>query len=177
MIKRLIPALLCLLAIFLSSCTGGGSTSIPGSGTLRVIINDKIDSQRGIEPAKLEVDHYVISGSSREGAVLGPVSLSSGETTEEFTLESGNWTIEAEAIAIHDGENYNIGGGKKDITITPGSVVPCSIVIAEYSEDGSLLFNLSVTDASITTLNAEIYKRRDSFWILCVCVFTFESKK
>ena len=56
----------------------GGSTSIPGSGTLRVIINDKIDSQRGIEPAKLEVDHYVISGSSREGAVLGPVSLSSG---------------------------------------------------------------------------------------------------
>lgn len=158
MIKRLIPALLCLLAIFLSSCTGGGSTSIPGSGTLRVIINDKIDSQRGIEPAKLEVDHYVISGSSREGAVLGPVSLSSGETTEEFTLESGNWTIEAEAIAIHDGENYSIGGGKKDITITPGSVVPCSIVIAEYSEDGSLLFNLSVTDASITTLNAEIYK-------------------
>lgn len=158
MIKRLIPALLCLLAIFLSSCTGGGSTSIPGSGTLRVIINDKIDSQRGIEPAKLEVDHYVISGSSREGAVLEPVSLSSGETTEEFTLESGNWTIEAEAIAIHDGENYSIGGGKKDITITPGSVVPCSIVIAEYSEDGSLLFNLSVTDASITTLNAEIYK-------------------
>ena len=158
MIKRLIPALLCLLAIFLSSCTGGGSTSIPGNGTLRVIINDKIDSQRGIEPAKLEVDHYVISGSSREGAVLGPVSLSSGETTEEFTLESGNWTIEAEAIAIHDGENYSIGGGKKDITITPGSVVPCSIVIAEYSEDGSLLFNLSVTDASITTLNAEIYK-------------------
>lgn len=158
MIKRLIPALLCLLAIFLSSCTGGGSTSIPGSGTLRVIINDKIDSQRGIEPAKLEVDHYVISGNSREGAVLGPVSLASGETTEEFTLESGNWTIEAEAIAIHDGENYSIGGGKKDITITPGSVAQCSIVIAEYSEDGSLLFNLSVTDASITTLNAEIYK-------------------
>ena len=137
---------------------GGGSTSIPGSGTLRVIINDKIDSQRGIEPAKLEVDHYVISGNSREGAVLGPVSLASGETTEEFTLESGNWTIEAEAIAIHDGENYSIGGGKKDITITPGSVAQCSIVIAEYSEDGSLLFNLSVTDASITTLNAEIYK-------------------
>ena len=163
MIKRLIPALLCLLAIFLSSCTGGGSTSIPGSGTLRVIINDKIDSQRGIEPAKLEVDHYVISGSSREGAVLGPVSLASGETTEEFTLESGNWTIEAEAIAIHDGENYNIGGGKKDITITPGSVAQCSIVIAEYSEDGSLLFNLSVTDASITTLNAEIYKADNTF--------------
>ncbi len=131
---------------------------MPGSGTLRVIINDKIDSQRGIEPAKLEVDHYVISGNSREGAVLGPVSLASGETTEEFTLESGNWTIEAEAIAIHDGENYSIGGGKKDITITPGSVAQCSIVIAEYSEDGSLLFNLSVTDASITTLNAEIYK-------------------
>ena len=141
----------------------GGSTSIPGSGTLRVIINDKIDSQRGIEPAKLEVDHYVISGSSREGAVLGPVSLSSGETTEEFTLESGNWTIEAEAIAIHHGENYSIGGGKKDITITPGSVAQCSIVIAEYSEDGSLLFNLSVTDASITTLNAEIYKADNTF--------------
>ena len=141
----------------------GGSTSIPGSGTLRVIINDKIDSQRGIEPAKLEVDHYVISGSSREGAVLGPVSLSSGETTEEFTLESGNWTIEAEAIAIHHGENYSIGGGKKDITITPGSVAQCSIEIAEYSEDGSLLFNLSVTDASITTLNAEIYKAGNTF--------------
>lgn len=131
---------------------------MPGSGTLRVIINDKIDSQRGIEPAKLEVDHYVISGSSREGAVLGPASLASGETTEEFTLESGNWTIEAEAIAIHDGENYSIGGGKKEVTITPGSVAQCSIEIAEYSEDGSLLFNLSVTDASITTLNAEIYK-------------------
>lgn len=131
---------------------------MPGSGTLRVIINDKIDSQRGIEPAKLEVDHYVISGSSREGAVLGPVSLASGETTEEFTLESGNWTIEAEAIAIHDGENYSIGGGKKEVTITPGSVAQCSIEIAEYSEDGSLLFNLSVTEASITTLNAEIYK-------------------
>ena len=81
---------------------------------MRVIINDKIDSQRGIEPAKLKVDHYVISGNSREGAVLGPVSLASGETTEEFTLESGNWTIEAEAIAIHDGENYSIGGGKKE---------------------------------------------------------------
>lgn len=158
MIKRLILALLCLLAIFLPSCTGGGSTSMPGSGTLRVIINDKIDSQRGIEPAKLEVDHYVISGSSREGALLGPVSLASGESTEEFTLESGNWTIEAEAIAIHDGESYSIGGGKDDITITPGSVVQCSIVIAEYSEDGSLLFNLSVSDASIATLNAEIYK-------------------
>lgn len=131
---------------------------MPGSGTLRVIINDKIDSQRGIEPAKLEVDHYVISGSSREGAVLGPASLASGETTEEFTLESGNWTIVAEAIAIHDGENYSIGGGKKEVTITPGSVAQCSIEIAEYSEDGSLLFNLSVTDASITTLNAEIYK-------------------
>lgn len=158
MIKRLIPALLCLLAISLPSCTGGGGASMPGSGTLRVIINDKIDSQRGIEPAKLEVDHYVISGSSREGAVLGPASLASGETTEEFTLESGNWTIEAEAIAIHDGENYSIGGGKKEVTITPGSVAQCSIEIAEYSEDGSLLFNLSVTDASITTLNAEIYK-------------------
>lgn len=158
MIKRLIPALLCLLAISLPSCTGGGGASMPGSGTLRVIINDKIDSQRGIEPAKLEVDHYVISGSSREGAVLGPASLASGETTEEFTLESGNWTIEAEAIAIHDGENYSIGGGKKEVTITPGSVAQCSIEIAEYSEAGSLLFNLSVTDASITTLNAEIYK-------------------
>ena len=136
----------------------GGSASMPGSGTLRVIINDKIDSQRGIEPAKLEVDHYVISGSSREGALLGPVSLASGETTEEFTLECGNWTIEAEAIAIHDGENYSIGGGKEEVTITPGSVAQCSIVIAEYLENGSLLFNISVTDASITTLNAEIYK-------------------
>ena len=41
--------------------------------------------------------------------------------------------------------------------------MPCSIVIAEYSEDGSLLFNLSVTDASITTLNAEIYKADNTF--------------
>lgn len=137
--------LISIVALFFPACDQGGQTP-DANGTLRVLItgNDVgggVDDYRGLEPAGLEVDHYIITGSGPEGAVLGPVIVESGNS-REFTVAPGRWNVTVSAV---NKNGIELGSGSASGDVAPGSVVQLTVNVQETKGNGTLLANVSVT--------------------------------
>lgn len=101
----------------------------------------------------MEVESYLITGIGPEGRTF-PSVISNGESVTIKDLFYGDWEITVQGL---NENNIPIGIGSANVKIIPEKEISTSIIVSEYTEDGTLDLELNwphndINDPQITAL-------------------------
>ena len=123
--KHLFTILAILLLII------GCDTQSISKGEICVNINS-----RSIDPISMETEYYKVSVTSDLNIQSAP-RVDKNESSVRFNVEPGTWTVKVDA---YNAQDDLIGTGSKDISVSGGSAVQCSIEIKEIEGEGTFSF-------------------------------------
>ena len=109
----------------------GCDTQSVSKGEICVNINS-----RSIDPISMETEYYKVSVTSGLNIQSAP-RVDKTESSVRFNVEPGTWTVKVDAYNAHDDL---IGTGSKEISVSGGSAVQCSVEVKEIEGEGTFSF-------------------------------------